>query len=66
MYIPTLWPNYKLDNSIIKRIHSFLFLFTGGVFASFGPVVAPVIRSLVSKIVSASEKGKWSKSQLIT
>ncbi|XP_056640546.1 proton-coupled folate transporter [Diorhabda sublineata] len=32
--------------------------YIGGVFASFGPIVAPVIRSLVSKIVPISEKGK--------
>ncbi|CAH1972827.1 unnamed protein product [Acanthoscelides obtectus] len=32
--------------------------YIGGVFASFGPIVAPVIRSMVSKIVSNSEKGK--------
>lgn len=32
--------------------------YTGGVIASFGPIVAPVIRSLVSKIVPISEKGK--------
>uniref|UniRef100_V5I9A0 Proton-coupled folate transporter n=1 Tax=Anoplophora glabripennis TaxID=217634 RepID=V5I9A0_ANOGL len=32
--------------------------YTGGVFAAIGPIVAPVIRSIVSKIVSNSEKGK--------
>lgn len=32
--------------------------YTGGVFAAVGPIVAPVIRSIVSKIVSSSEKGK--------
>ncbi|KAG5890946.1 hypothetical protein JTB14_019883 [Gonioctena quinquepunctata] len=32
--------------------------YVGGVFAAFGPIVAPVIRSLVSKIVTSSEKGK--------
>ncbi|CAG9836867.1 unnamed protein product [Diabrotica balteata] len=30
----------------------------GGVLAAAGPIVAPVIRSLVSKTVSSSEKGK--------
>ncbi|XP_050507797.1 proton-coupled folate transporter isoform X2 [Diabrotica virgifera virgifera] len=32
--------------------------YIGGVFAAVGPIVAPVIRSLVSKTVSTSEKGK--------
>lgn len=32
--------------------------YMGGVFAAFGPIVAPVIRSMVSKIVDNSEKGK--------
>ncbi|CAG9857347.1 unnamed protein product [Phyllotreta striolata] len=35
-----------------------LLFYIGGVIASFGPVVAPVIRSLVSKIITESEKGK--------
>nr|XP_023016601.1 proton-coupled folate transporter [Leptinotarsa decemlineata] len=35
-----------------------LAFYIGGVFASFGPIVAPVVRSLVSKIVTSSEKGK--------
>ncbi|CAH1180344.1 unnamed protein product [Phaedon cochleariae] len=35
-----------------------LIFYIGGVFASFGPIVAPVIRSMVSKIVLTSEKGK--------
>ncbi|KAH1025636.1 solute carrier family 46 member 3 isoform X2 [Dendroctonus ponderosae] len=30
----------------------------GGFFAAFGPIVAPIIRSMVSKIVLPSEKGK--------
>lgn len=33
--------------------------YVGGVFAAIGPVVAPVIRSLVSKIVASSEKGSY-------
>ncbi|XP_030751845.1 proton-coupled folate transporter [Sitophilus oryzae] len=32
--------------------------YIGGVFAAFGPIVAPVIRSMVSKIIHISEKGK--------
>lgn len=32
--------------------------YVGGVFASFGPVVAPVIRSMLSKLVSVEERGK--------
>nr|CAH7748096.1 unnamed protein product [Callosobruchus chinensis] len=32
--------------------------YVGGVFAAWGPIVAPVIRSFVSKIVTNSEKGK--------
>nr|CAI5846031.1 unnamed protein product [Callosobruchus analis] len=32
--------------------------YVGGVFAAWGPIVAPVIRSMVSKIVTNSEKGK--------
>ncbi|XP_050298296.1 proton-coupled folate transporter isoform X2 [Anthonomus grandis grandis] len=32
--------------------------YMGGIFAAFGPIVAPVIRSMVSKIVATSEKGK--------
>ncbi|KAL3272941.1 hypothetical protein HHI36_014399 [Cryptolaemus montrouzieri] len=31
--------------------------YMGGVFAAFGPIVAPVIRSMVSKIVAVTEKG---------
>ncbi|CAH0564017.1 unnamed protein product [Brassicogethes aeneus] len=32
--------------------------YVGGVFAAFGPIVAPVIRSMVSKLVSNAERGK--------
>ncbi|EFA08602.2 proton-coupled folate transporter isoform X1 [Tribolium castaneum] len=32
--------------------------YLGGVFAAIGPIVAPVIRSMVSKLVANSEKGK--------
>ncbi|XP_063917352.1 proton-coupled folate transporter isoform X3 [Zophobas morio] len=32
--------------------------YLGGVFAAIGPIVAPVIRSMVSKLVATSEKGK--------
>ncbi|XP_066140214.1 probable peptidoglycan muropeptide transporter SLC46 isoform X2 [Euwallacea fornicatus] len=32
--------------------------YLGGAFAAFGPIVAPVVRSMVSKIVEPSEKGK--------
>ncbi|XP_072385002.1 lysosomal proton-coupled steroid conjugate and bile acid symporter SLC46A3 isoform X2 [Diabrotica undecimpunctata] len=38
-------------------VHPYVF-YLGGVFAAAGPIVAPVIRSLVSKTVSSSEKGK--------
>ncbi|CAG9761150.1 unnamed protein product [Ceutorhynchus assimilis] len=38
-------------------IEAWVFYF-GGVFAAFGPIVAPVIRSMLSKIVATSEKGK--------
>lgn len=31
--------------------------YTGGAFAALGPIVAPVIRSMVSKIVAVTEKG---------
>ncbi|XP_022916345.1 probable peptidoglycan muropeptide transporter SLC46 isoform X2 [Onthophagus taurus] len=33
-------------------------LYIGGAFAAFGPVVAPVIRSIVSKMISSDERGK--------
>ncbi|KRT81904.1 membrane transporter, partial [Oryctes borbonicus] len=33
-------------------------LYVGGTFAAIGPVVAPVIRSTVSKIIPAEERGK--------
>ncbi|KAK9752753.1 Major Facilitator Superfamily [Popillia japonica] len=33
-------------------------LYVGGAFAAIGPIVAPVIRSTVSKIVPAAERGK--------
>lgn len=33
-------------------------IYIGGIFASVGPIVAPVIRSMVSKIVAAAERGK--------
>ncbi|KAF7281514.1 hypothetical protein GWI33_004594 [Rhynchophorus ferrugineus] len=36
----------------------YLVFYIGGVFAAFGPIVAPVIRSMLSKIVLVSEKGK--------
>ncbi|XP_066246601.1 probable peptidoglycan muropeptide transporter SLC46 [Euwallacea similis] len=32
--------------------------YIGGAFAAFGPIVAPVVRSMVSKMVEPSEKGK--------
>ncbi|RZC34752.1 MFS 1 and/or Sugar tr domain containing protein [Asbolus verrucosus] len=32
--------------------------YVGGIFAAIGPIVAPVIRSMVSKLVANSEKGK--------
>lgn len=32
--------------------------YIGGVFAACGPIVAPVIRSMVSKLVAPAEKGK--------
>ncbi|XP_031354714.1 solute carrier family 46 member 3 isoform X3 [Photinus pyralis] len=32
--------------------------YLGGVFASLGPVVAPIIRSMVSKLVAVAERGK--------
>ncbi|XP_019870843.2 proton-coupled folate transporter isoform X2 [Aethina tumida] len=35
-----------------------LYFYIGGVFAAFGPIVAPVLRSMVSKMVSNTEKGK--------
>lgn len=35
-----------------------LMIYIGGVFAGVGPIVAPVIRSMVSKIVSPAERGK--------
>lgn len=34
------------------------FLFSGGIFAGIGPIVAPVLRSMVSKVVSPAERGK--------
>lgn len=33
-------------------------LYVGGTFAAIGPIVAPVIRSTVSKIIPAPERGK--------
>lgn len=33
-------------------------IYLGGAFASLGPVVAPIIRSMVSKLVSVTERGK--------
>jgi hypothetical protein len=38
-------------------IDSWVF-YLGGIFAAIGPIVAPVIRSMVSKLVANSEKGK--------
>lgn len=38
-------------------IDSWLF-YIGGAFASLGPVVAPIIRSMTSKLVPAAERGK--------
>ncbi|XP_060521587.1 probable peptidoglycan muropeptide transporter SLC46 isoform X2 [Cylas formicarius] len=35
-----------------------LVFYIGGAFAAFGPIVAPVIRSMMSKIILSSEKGK--------
>lgn len=33
-------------------------IYIGGIFASFGPIVAPVIRSMISKLVAPEERGK--------
>ncbi|KAF2899173.1 hypothetical protein ILUMI_07002 [Ignelater luminosus] len=33
-------------------------IYVGGAFASLGPVVAPIIRSMVSKLVAPAERGK--------
>lgn len=33
-------------------------IYVGGAFAGVGPIVAPVIRSVVSKIVSPAERGR--------
>lgn len=33
-------------------------IYIGGAFASLGPIVAPVVRSMVSKIILPAEKGK--------
>lgn len=35
-----------------------MLIYVGGIFAGVGPIVAPVIRSMVSKIVSPAERGK--------
>lgn len=37
---------------------STVLIYVGGIFAGFGPIVAPVIRSMLSKIVSPAERGK--------
>lgn len=36
---------------------SFTF-YTGGIFYAFGPIVLPVLKSMVSKMVAPSERGK--------
>ncbi|KAK9883023.1 hypothetical protein WA026_001235 [Henosepilachna vigintioctopunctata] len=40
----------------IQATTSFVF-YTGGVFAAVGPIIQPVLRSMVSKIIAVSEKG---------
>lgn len=32
--------------------------YVGGVISSFGPIVAPVLRSMTSKVVAVKERGK--------
>lgn len=41
----------------VTSYNSTLF-YIGGIFTAIGPIVAPVIRSMVSKIIDKSEKGK--------
>lgn len=52
------------DGFWFKKQHFIICHYSGGAFAAIGPIVAPVIRSTVSKIVPAAERGDFLQSQL--